>query len=109
MSTPIIINRNLSNGNQSWNYDEIVEVPSTTLGNPDKLRVEIRRNSYDDQSFARVSFWTPAGWSTVAALPIADCRCAAVSYTSKSLTMSQQEAFDLDSERLIDIAMAVIR
>lgn len=100
----ILINRNLSNGQQSWVLDEIGE-----LGD-NKLRTQIRRNAYNDQSTARISVWTGIenGWTEVASLPITECACSSVSYTTKTLAFAEHEMFDADVERLVGLAAAVL-
>lgn len=111
MSNYATISRSCWNANQSWNLDRIVKVlgPIRTGSGPArKLRVEIRRNSYDDQSHARVSVWTEGGWAVVAQKPIGECRSSAVHYTTRELTDTQEFLFDRDADELLDIAVQVI-
>ena len=47
-----------------------------------KLRADIRRNAYDDQSHARLEAWTEEhGWETVRSHPITAMKIAPHSYT----------------------------
>jgi hypothetical protein len=45
-----------------------------------KLRAVIRRNAYDEQSYARVEAWTADGWSVIHSVPITDLPIAAYDY-----------------------------
>lgn len=63
--------------NQSWNYESTARTPSGKV-----LRVEIRRNSYDDQSYVHgLVFDTIHNkWNIIVSRPIATAACVAASY-----------------------------
>lgn len=46
-----------------------------------KLKAEVRRNAFDDQSWATVSAWSDTGWQTVTTVPIEATAVAKFSYT----------------------------
>jgi hypothetical protein len=46
-------------GSQSWNYQHVFTVPGTLH----KLRVTVKRDSYDEQSWARIELWSGASWT----------------------------------------------
>jgi hypothetical protein len=84
---------------QSWNFQTIINFDGC------KLKVEIRRNAYDNQSFARVKRWDGDQWNIVCSRPITECRCQSISYVSKNIT---DVNFLKDADSLVDEAMAVI-
>src|SRR5262245_23806588 len=65
--------------NQSWNFERIVELEGR------KVKVEIRRNAYDDQSYLRGFVLDPVHlcWNTLVNLPISGACCRAASYGRK--------------------------
>lgn len=54
-------------GSQSLYVTRLGEV-ANGLGRPRRFRTTMRRDSYDDQSYARVELWTPNGWVEVVSL-----------------------------------------
>lgn len=91
------------NAEQSWYFERIVKAG---CWGSTKLRVKIRRNAYDDQSFARVYLWTKTEWSLVAERPITDCECRRLSYTLRGGVSARD--FENDYAALIATALAVI-
>lgn len=87
---------------QSWCLTLITEEQCGT-----KLRVQIRRNAYDDQSQAVCSVWstTRREWTEVVRKPITACRCASVSYVTPA---PDQALFDADADMLRAMALLVI-
>jgi len=62
-------------GSQSLNYTRIVSAGDR------RFRVTIKRDSYDNQSYARVEAWTDsAGWALVHSLPLGDCEHRSASH-----------------------------
>jgi hypothetical protein len=75
---------------QSWYYHSVIKV------NGQSLKVEIRRNAYDIQSYANVSRWDGKQWSIVWKKPINACNCKSVSYLGKATVEDfAADAFDL--------------
>jgi len=68
------------NSDQSWNFEKIVEHDGF------KLRVLIRRNSYDEQSFLRGFALDPVHlqWNQLVHKPILGSRCYDVSYVNRN-------------------------
>ena len=91
------------NLNQSWYFTRICE------WNSHKLKVEIRRNAYDNQSYARCYKYDGNKWYIVCSMPIAHCKCKDVTYVMKEERYpTMQELFLLDSETLLDTAKQII-
>jgi hypothetical protein len=86
------------NHSQSWNYDLIV------VSSGVRYRVEIRRNAYDFQSWAKVSRWDGTKWHPVYNEPIESCRCKSISYVERDV---QHDVFRPDALRLLETAIAI--
>jgi len=101
-------------GSQSINYDSIVRV--THFSPPQdvtkKLRIEIKRDSYDNQSHARISVWSTAteSWSMVASLTVQDSRIfkAINPYEEDPGLVSAERRMKLIAGNLINTAAEVI-
>jgi len=105
-----IIQNEVDNRGQSWNFTRIVKGNTGRgLGSVDrgeyKLRVRIRRNAYDEQSYALVERWDGSKWHEVVKQPIDRCECQSLSYVTRGVTT---EAFENDCKRLLDMAKAVV-
>lgn len=87
------------NQNQSWNFDRYIEV------NGVKLRIQIIRNAYDNQSRAQVEKWSGDKWEHVYYEPITCCACIRISYVDKNITVKD---FEIDYTRLLNIALKII-
>src|SRR5215472_3849800 len=108
-----LISRDFANVSQSW---ELTGVYRTRTGT--RLRVRIRRNAYNEQSFGKVEVWTPAGWSQVHYLSHPQLEVCAhtgpewgqvlVSYTEKPLSQAGVEAFAADEASLLTVALQVL-
>lgn len=89
------------NADQSWHLVCIVRLPAPWPSGAPRptdvsLRVRLRRNAYDDQSFGRVERLGPSGWHDVVARPISALRCREVSYTGDgALDLFEADAIDL--------------
>ena len=83
--------------NQSWNYELTSRSPSGH-----KLRVEIRRNSYDDQSYVHgLVFDTIHNkWNVIVSRPIGTASCKSASYvrTTEDITMFRHDAASVMAE-----------
>ena len=71
-----VVSERLYLSSQSWKFNVIVIISGR------KLRVRIVRNAYDDQSHAKVELWANDKWELVTGMPIADCKCAVISYVT---------------------------
>jgi hypothetical protein len=83
---------------QSLWYERVLDHKGT------RFRVEIRRNAYDDQSWARVDRWNGEEWKRVVHAPISACLCKEVSYAARNPT---QELFEKDADRLLQEALEI--
>jgi len=96
-----LIQKNLYNQNQSWNYLEIIE---DTHGN--RLRISVRRNAYEEQSHAKVERWDGNQWQFVTSIPITECACYDISYVTKD---PDQTLFEQDAVMLRLYAEAICK
>lgn len=85
---------------QSWWYERIVKIPTNR-----KLKVEIRRNAYDVQSYAKVEIWSGTKWEEVVKVPITLCECQRISYASDTVLA---EDFHADANRLLNETLQVV-
>ena len=60
-----IISKAISQGSQSVEYVEILDLPSVYQDQSAKLRIKIKSDSYKFQSFARVEKWDGDKWREV--------------------------------------------
>lgn len=67
------------NQDQSWHYEKIVR-----FGNFSRLKVYIRRNAYDNQSFVKGYVLKDSQWNLIVARPIETARCKETSYLGNS-------------------------
>lgn len=87
-------------GNQSWHYQSLWKYGS------ERLRIDIRRNAYDDQSYARVDIWsrTDNRWNEIASRPFPMMRCLGLSYAQRT----PARAADFDGDRIALLSEARI-
>jgi len=93
-----VISTRCWNMNQSWYYESIYKKKH-------KLRVKIRRNAYDNQSFANVFRWDGNQWQLVCGKSIMECKCQTISYVNKDVTAAD---FKQDEEELLREALAIV-
>lgn len=95
------------NSDQSWNARRHY---ATADGR--RVRVNIRRNAYDHQSFARLEGFDRSAmtWRTVVELPTNEGHFPAhgISYTQKQLTAGNIDALDLTCDLLLAAARPVL-
>lgn len=94
-----LISEQLYNQNQSWYFIKIIEIQSH------KIKVDIRRNAYDNQSHATIERWNGSEWKLVYQKPIMDCKCKVVSYVEKNV---EKTLFEADANELIDTAIKIL-
>lgn len=99
IAKPFIIQDDHYQANQSWCLDRIY-----SLGQH-RIRVKIRRNAYDEQSYAVVESWHMSGWQQIAHRHISFLACKTVSYQGKD---GQRALFDKDATVLYHMALAVL-
>jgi len=99
-----IISERLYNINQSWNYEQVLYMEINDI--KQKFKINIRRNSYDFQSFARVYVYSNehSGWNRIVNAPISECKCSEVNYLSKKV--DKKEFLD-DRNRLLEEAAKI--
>lgn len=94
----------LYNEQQSWNYREVRNY-TTGVGKSVALRVDIRRNAYDFQSWVNLDIFTPVGWKNIVGHPITDHpKVSKISYVIKDLSDEQAQAFRDCADALFTIA-----
>lgn len=97
-----IIQSDFSNHNQSWSYTQVIEESDK------KFRVRIRRNAYDNQSFAVAELWTGTDWNQIISRPIEKMKCHSILYY-EPLTARDETIFKQDAEDLLKMAFEVVR
>jgi hypothetical protein len=85
--------------NHSWNYQKVMKSDRHTL------KIDIRRNAYDEQSHARVERWSGTKWELVWEEPITACECKAISYTADHI---DTECFRNDAGALMRTALDIL-
>lgn len=93
------ISERFYNQSHSWNYERTVKIGSR------KVRVQIRRNAYDQQSYARTHVWAGDAWNLVCSRPISECKCSTVSYVNDGAT---DRLFKKDADSIIEETVEVL-
>lgn len=91
------------NQGQSWNYERIVKC--AVRGTPASLKVVIRRNAYDEQSYGRTYLWDGHKWENVVDYPIGFLKCKSVSYVAQK---PSEKLFEEDFETLLGDALLIL-
>lgn len=86
-----LISHQFYNADQSWNFEKIINVGKA------KLRIHIRRNSANHQSFVRGYLFGNSQWNLIVDRPIETAACKSVSYVNPEKTV-KKELFELDFE-----------
>lgn len=101
------IDLSVQNANHSWIWQQIREYSNKQVH---RLRANIRRNAYDNQSYANIEKWSDErGWVIISSHPVTDYPCAKVSYVTKELTDNDHESFIRTAEELFAIGVTFIR
>lgn len=100
----MLIEPKLYNMDQSWNYETLWELSKGKVRQ--KVKVEIRRNAYDFQSYGRAYLFSPTDlkWSCVATTAGPQLHCLDLSYTTKDIlvvTRDHLPALKMDVFRLL--------
>ena len=79
-------------------------------GDKKRLRVRIKRDAHDFQSFAVIEVFGNSHWNEVYSLHIEECQCAKAFYQDKAANLKDEvkEYFRKDRDRLIEITEQVI-
>lgn len=96
------LSRRLYYGSQSWLYESVWKMDRNGEG-AYKIRVRIRRNAYDFQSWMIGEVWshTDLKWNKVTELPIEGAACASVTYVDDHLTQQQKDLFVKDEQTVL--------
>ena len=104
MKRPIkLISQRCYYQDQSWYFERTVSLREGTTKSI-KLKVSIRRNAYDNQSYARVYMWDGTKWNQVVNSPITECVCKIISYVNLNITVVH---FEDDYTRLLNEALKI--
>ena len=88
------------NQDQSWHHENTVK-----MDDGQKIRVLIRRNAYDAQSWATVARWNGEEWKQVCSRPITECACRSISYVDQGVG---HRSFGPDTASLLAEAKKII-
>jgi hypothetical protein len=88
------ISQQFYNAHQSWYFERIVKHGKL------KMRVDIRRNAYDFQSWVRGHIFDPVHmrWNLLVDRPIEGAKCAGANYVS---TFEDIKPFEADAESVL--------
>lgn len=93
------INVILENVNQSWEYNSVWMIGKH------KVRVEIRRNAYDNQSHRTIYLFDGQKWNYLWHLPFATAHCKHISYVIKNIDslafMQDENELLLEAEKIL--------
>ena len=89
--------------NQSWHYENILDCDGK------KLKVHIRRNAYDKQSYLHGYIFDPVAskWNLIVSRPIEGANCESVSYTDRKEVVNEG-LFVEDSNSIIEELKEII-
>lgn len=95
-----VVKEDFSKGDQSLRAERIVRVGDL------KLRAEVKRDSYDFQSYARVSAWTTKeGWAVVTTIPFESTAMKAASPYAPSPMNTWPATAKKDLDKLIALGI----
>lgn len=95
------IQREVFQGRQSWNLKHVLRFRSH------QLLVEVKRDSYDFQSYARIKLFDGYKWNLLANIPYANMKSLSVSYVQKQETV--EPCLQADADELLRIATDLLR
>lgn len=93
-----IVSEDFSNRGQSWTFQGIYRAGRGSA----VLRVEIRANAYQEQSWAKIESWGAAGWRFFNSLPVEEWYELLPSYARKSLTGDDRRQFRFIAYELLE-------
>ena len=103
-----VIKDEYSRGTQSVNYVKIIENAEGT-----KIKIDIKSDSYDFQSYARVSAFSPTDlkWNTISSIAFSEMKTPAQLYYKiggKSPASIVSDEFEQDTQELTNQAADII-
>jgi hypothetical protein len=106
----ITVSEQFFKGSQDLNYERIVKVPTTETDSKGfyitkKVKVVLKRDSYDAQSYARVYLFDGAKWNFVYEEPLASCQMKSISPYQRIVS---KDDFLPDANRILKIALEII-
>jgi len=70
----------VSKGSQSWNYERLLDHKGK------RLKVLIKRDSYDNQSYAKMYIHKDDQWNLLTGIPYANMSSLSISYVDSNIT-----------------------
>lgn len=98
MATTKTISESVYNTDQSWYY------AATLKRDTAKLRIEIRKNAYEFQSYGTIDLWDGTKWNRIHRIP-GELLNIKRSYVEKGVTKAD---FSTDIKSLFKVATAVL-
>lgn len=91
-------------GSQDWSYEAFYDVDGT------KLRIKIRRNAYDEQSYAHCEVLDrqERKWNMLVTIHISQMKCRPVSYVMRDLEPRYKQMFKDDAAELLRLAKELL-
>ena len=86
--------------NQSWCFERTVNFEHK------RFKINIHRNAFDEQSYARVYLWDKTQWNLVVDAHISECVCKKIDYTQYNVNLL---SFEEDYRRLLNEAIEICR
>lgn len=92
--------------NDSWCRTALISFTALDAAEH-KLRISIRYNAYDFQSYGRIDRWNGSEWKQLAEIPYPELAGVSreVSYSQRD---TPRDSFDCDQSDLLDMAMAIL-
>ena len=109
------IDERIWNERDSVEYTWIGALPVVVFeaGGSSRIRVRIRRNAYDFQSWAIAELWDDTKWNQVVTLPFTSAlSCHAVSYrdgATGAARLAPIIPFQVDRDRLLELVRRIVR
>ena len=102
MSTFTKASEEYTHRSQSWIFNGVYR------NNSGMYEVEVRKNAYADQSWAKVSVWGRDGWNLFVELPVEEWYDDLPSYTKSTLSRDDKVFFEDVRRRLLQkLALAM--
>lgn len=103
------LSEKLYSHDHSWNYETLwtlTRVPASW-----KVKIEIRRNAYDGQSYGKAMVWSPERlcWNNVAWTAGPSLKCLTLSYVQRVVTEQNKENLEADTRDLLFETCTVLR
>lgn len=103
-----IIREQYSKGSQSINFEGVYKIGEN------KVRINIKRDSYDNQSYARAKVFNPTelNWNFLAEIPYSEAQVVKQDVfcyrKPENLNMDEQSAFNQDIDTLLEKAREIL-